>query len=376
MTNIQLPAYLKSSTAPDITDRLGANLGTAAPPYVSIMGGRFTLVDSAGDTEAVTTVDPKTGVPFLDCAIIDAGDHASKIYFGQAFDPNAQAYSPPKCWSDNGVAPSVNCSEPQALTCAADPEGKHGCRLAVWGSAVSKVSGKGIPACGKYQKLALLIPGDEMVFLLRVPPNSLENLRAYNAKFKGQPFSVRDVVTRVSFEQQGIGTLTFYATPFDQGGGFIDEATAVQRNGVLTAKKTDALVGRGDVPRGGLLAGALALGAPPAHVPPVQLVNAVPFAEPHGAPLEPAAPAAITAATAATPTAATTPASANTARRRGRPAKTDSAPPAAQGEPVAPFRAAEPVAAPNGAAPPGQFGMAAAPEPNPELAAALKSVFG
>lgn len=369
MTNVQLPAYLQSSTAPAITDRLGANLGTAAVPYVSIMGGRFTLVDSSGDTEAVTTVNPKTGVPFIDCVIIDAGDHASKIYFGQAFDPNAQAYSPPKCWSDNGVAPSINCSEPQALSCTPDPEGKYGCKLAVWGSAVSKVSGKGIPACGKYQKLALLLPGDDIEFLLRVPPNSLENLRAYNAKFKGQPFSIRDVVTRVSFEQHGLGTLTFH------GVGWIDEATAVQRNGVLTAKKTDALVGRGDVPRTAAIAGPaapLALGAPPAHV-------VTPVAEverPLATSAQPAAaPALAAGAPATTPSAASAEASATPGRRRGRPPKADAVVTAnAAGEPVAPFRTAEPTAQ-NGATPPGQFGMAAAPEPNPELTAALKSVF-
>jgi hypothetical protein len=349
---MQLPDYLQNSNLPDFTDRLGANLGTGTPPYVSIQGQRFTLIDSVGDTEPVVTVDPKTGVPYLDCVIIDAGDHPSKIYFGHAFDPGAQSYSPPKCWSDNGVAPSVNCSEPQAVSCAADPTGVHGCKLAVWGSATSKVTGKGVPACGKYQKLALLIPGDDVEFLLRVPPNSLENLRAYNNKFKGHAFTVRDVVTRISFEAGGIGTLTF------SGLGFIDEATAKQRNEVLIAKKTDALVGRGDKPRVLAIAvqstgdqSPLALGAPPAHI----------ASSPASVPVETASPLAALRLP---------PAPASTGRRRGRPPK--EAAPAAETAPVAPFR--QP--AEGGQAPNGQFGMAPAVAPNQQLEAAIKSVFG
>jgi hypothetical protein len=358
---VNLPEYLKNTGLPDFTDRLGANLGTGTPPYVSIQGQRFTLIDSVGDTEPVVTVDPKTGVPYLDCVIIDAGDHPSKIYFGHAFDPGAQSYSPPKCWSDNGVAPSVNCSEPQAVSCAADPTGVNGCKLAVWGSATSKVTGKGVPACGKYQKLALLIPGDDVEFLLRVPPNSLENLRAYNNKFKGHAFTARDVITRVSFEAGGIGTLTF------SGLGFIDEATAKQRNEVLLAKKTDALVGRGDKPR--VLAVAvqstgdqspLALGAPPAHI----------ASSPVSVPVETASPLSAHPAATSGPVLATTTTAPSTGRRRGRPPK--EAAPAAETAPVAPFR--QP--AEGGQAPNGQFGMAPAVAPNQQLENAIKSVFG
>jgi hypothetical protein len=357
---MQLPIYLQNSNLPDFTDRLGANLGTGTPPYVSIQGQRFTLIDSVGDTEPVVTVDPKTGVPYLDCVIIDAGDHPSKIYFGHAFDPGAQSYSPPKCWSDNGVAPSVNCSEPQAFSCAADPTGVHGCKLAVWGSATSKVTGKGVPACGKYQKLALLIPGDDVEFLLRVPPNSLENLRAYNNKFKGHAFTARDVITRVSFEAGGIGTLTF------SGLGFIDEATAKQRNEVLLAKKTDALVGRGDKPRESVTSVNLpSLGGPA----PNAAVSVPTVSLPASVPVETASPlSAQPAVTSGPVTAPNT--TAPSGRRRGRPPK--EAAPAAETAPVAPFR--QP--AEGGQAPNGQFGMAPAVAPNPMLEAAIKSVFG
>jgi hypothetical protein len=371
---INLPAYLQNSNLPDFTDRLGANLGTRAQPYVSIEGDRLTLVDTNGDTEPVLTVDKQTGDPYLDCVIIDTCDHESKIYYGREYDPKAVSFSPPKCWSDNGVAPSVNCSEPQAKSCQPDPEGGpmgngHGCYWAMWGSGRAREGSKTVPpACGKYQKLALLIPGDDIQFLLRVPPNSLAPLAEYNSKFKGHSFTMRDVMTRISINNK---TLAF------KGLDFLTEELAKQRNEVLLAKKTDALVGRGDKPRVLAVAGQpaggqspLALGAPPAHI----------ASSPASVPVETTSPLSATNVAAAgtvippsAPSAANAEVPASTGaptRRRGRPPKVD--PAAVTGNPVAPFR--QP--AEGGQAPNGQFGMAPAVAPNPQLEAAIKSVFG
>lgn len=352
MNAVNLPAHLQGHATPDITDRLAGNLGVGSPPYISIMGNRLTLVDSAGDQEPVTTVDAKTGLPYLDACIADVGDHPSKIYYGKPFDPNATGYSPPDCWSDNGIAPSINATVPQSPTCASCPK-------AVWGSATSKVSGKGIPACSKYQKLALVLPEDDVTFLLRVPPNSLENLRAYNAKFKGQNFSIRDVLTRVSFEAGVLGTLTFVAT------GFIDEPTLKQRQAVLAAKGTDTLVGRGDRPHP--TAGQVAQQETQALPPPA--TSAV---------LPSTGTAPPQTSTAAAPTVSPSDGQAQPARRRRRTAAEMAAanapvqPPAADQQ--APFRPSNPPSADAG----GQgapFGMSPGVEPNPELSAALDSIF-
>jgi hypothetical protein len=359
----QLPAYLLNNDLPDFTDRLGALTGTRAPPTLSIEGDRLTLVDSASEEHPVLTRDAKTGDPYLDCCIIDAGDHASQVWYGRAYDPKSADRSPPACWSDNGVAPSINASNPQALSCAPDPEGKHGCKWACWGSGRAREGSTNVPpACTKYIKLALLIPGEPIQFLLRVPPASHVNLSAYQQRFRGQPIKMRDVLTRISINDK---TLSF------AGVGFIDEATARARNEVLLAKKTDVLVGRGDIPR----SGGQALPSPGAST---QAQIAAPTASsPASALVEAERPLPVS--TAATPAAATTPASesATPTRRRGRPPKSEPAvitQPA--GDPVAPFRQAAPEPASNGAAPAGQFGIAQAPEPNPELAAALKSMFG
>lgn len=357
----QLPAFLQNRLSKRLAENLIGNLGAGSPAYVSIQGNRFTLIDSVGDEEAVATYDPKIG-PYLDCVIIDANDHISKIYYGVAFDPNAASYGPPACFSDNGIAPSRNASEPQSPTCASCPK-------AIWGSATSKVSGKGIPACQTVQKLAIAIPGDDVVFLLRVPPNSLSNFREYDLKFRGQQTDISDVITRVSFELQGMGTLMFMAV------NYIDETFFAFREAILQEKKTDALIGRLDQPIQGLLT------APAPST--VQSVAAIPQ-NPQPPMMESAVAAgARTANAMAAPVVAEAPTGRRKRRTQAEMAAAAGAPqgqaemPLAQSgvassaPQMAPFRPAE---APQTAG--AQFGIGGGVAPNPELAAALGGLFG
>lgn len=323
----QLPAYLQNRQSKALADTIASNVGSGSPPYVSIMGNRFTLLDTVGDEIAVTTA--QNGIPYLDCVVIDALEHESKIYYAKPFDPNQQSWSPPDCWSDNGIAPSRNAGMPQSPSCGTCPK-------AVWGSATSRVSGKGIPACAKYQKLGLLIPGEEFPFLLRVPPNSLSNLRDYIQKFKGQAFDISDVVTRISFEPGGIGTLIFNAV------SVIDEATAQKREKLVSSKATDNLVGRGDLPREGLPAAPLS-----APVAATQLTQ-----------MAPPPPASSAPATIASP-------SEQPQQRRRRRATAEAL--SATSPVTAPF------AQPAGPAP--NFGVATPANPNAEITSMLDSLF-
>jgi hypothetical protein len=351
VTEHQLPAHLRDLPSRGLAARALANIGAGSPPIVSIMGNRFTLVDAVGSEEQVTTHDPKLGV-YLDCCVVDVGDHESKIYFGAAFDPNATSWPPPKCWSDNGVAPSRLAGEPQARTCTPDPTGQHGCRWAVWGSATSKVSGKGVPACGKYQKLALVPLGRESAFLLRVPPNSLSNLQAYFARFKGE-VGPEHVVTRVSFDPGTLGTLVFGAI------SYIDPPTADAVRKLVADKATDAMVGRGDQP---IAMAAVAL-------PPQEATRPLPAsaaADPASLPHQGSA-SATTAQTATT----TSPSDQPTRRRRRTAASDAQAPNGGQGT-QAPFRPSQPP----GSAAAGGFGMVEGQAPGEELDRELDTLFG
>ena len=376
---MNLPAHLQKYQTRDIGQTLSQNLGTAAPPYVSIAGNRFTLIDAAGNEMPVPTFDPAIGV-YLDACIIDSGDHISRTFYATKYDPSAAVFSPPDCWSDNGVGPSVSATHPQSPTCAACPN-------AVWGSATS-AQGKAIPACQMVQKVALLVPGfPQSIFLLRVPPNSHKHLRAYQETCKGSGVMIANVITRIYFDQTTQGTLLF------KGVNYIDEAVAQLRQAAWDEKKTDALVGRTDVARpAGTIAAPAAvqqIAAQPTAMPPAghQFLES-PLGVTGAAPFAAAPAAAFPAPTQAIPTgpapSAATAAEPQRRRRRTQAemaaqngaAQAQQAPAAAQAAPQAPFPHPGAPAAP--AAPAGQFGIAqgtpAAADPG--VAGMLDSFFG
>jgi hypothetical protein len=346
-----LPAYLLNRQPRGLAEAVISGLNTGAPPYVSIRGSRFKLVDAAGNEQPVQALH-------LDVVIVDANQHVSKVFYKDAYDPNATEYKPPTCFSDNGIGPSRQSVLPQHATCQACPHNQ-------WGSDISKVSGKQTKACNDVKKLAVMVPGNRVVFLLRVPPASLKNLGAYVKSLAGQsvgdrPVDVADVVTRLSFDPDAVGILKFEPV------SWIDEPTAAAMSDIWAKKLTDDLVGRKDTP----------IDAMPAQPTPQQI------APPPSAP-----PPVPPAAAVASPAPQESPAP---ARRRGRPPKEEtqqvnqmppqqmqfgaSQMPADDGLDIPPFLKRDaPPPAPKASAPtPAQFGMQQPAAPNPELMAMLE----
>lgn len=375
-----LPAHLQGYQSRNLAATASANLGTATPPYLSIQGNRFTLIDSGSNEQAVGLMDPKLGLA-VDVVIIDINEHKSKTYYDKPFDPSAASYEAPACWSDNGVGPSRQAARPQAPTCADCPQ-------AVWGSKISAVSGKGVQACSDGQKVALLVPQSErpdMVFLLRIPPNSLKNFRAYAEKFRGQAVDMDAVVTRLSFEAAGVGTLVFTAI------SYIDAPTNDIRLKALEAKATDAMIGRLDAVRA-LPAPAAqpALAAPVQEtqqivVPPQPVPAVAPLGQalgsqqaplPSGMPLQQAPTTQPLAGGVAT----ASPSEAAPVRKRRTKAEMEAARMAEAGQQqvLPPQSAQAPFGQPAAPAPAqAPFGIAtAAPAPNSELMQALGGLFG
>jgi hypothetical protein len=259
MTQSGLPAYLQHYEAPDVGAALSANLGSAMPPHVSIAGNKFTLVDAANNELQGAWFDQAIGV-YIDACIVDVNNVKSRVYFAGAFDSNAEGVRP-DCFSDNGIGPSISANAPQGATCQPDPERKgYGCFWSVWGSKINQ-NGKKVPACSEKQKMALLIPGYNTLFLLAVPPNSHGPLREYTEHCKAHGVNMANLMTRIWFSPGEVGTLLF------RGLSYIDEPTAKLRQAAYVEKKTDALVGRNDVPR---TAGSI---APPQQPAPAQITS-------------------------------------------------------------------------------------------------------
>lgn len=355
--NAQLPAHLQRQSR-GVAQQVASLGGLGTPPYLSIRANAFTLIDSVGEERRITTVDQKGF--YLDIAIVDSNPIRSKIYWGKDYDPNST--DPPLCWSDNGMAPSRQATVPQHATCGACPHN-------VIGSATSKVSGKGIKACADMQKIAFVIPGDEkkMIFLLRVPPNSLKPLTKYMqsiAKYKvgDRDMDVTDIVTRLRFDPETLGTLVFEPI------GYIDAATAALQNEIWESKAADSIVGKDDVPRTGELPKP---NAPQQLQPPPQPQGERPFTS---------APPAGQAQPAFTPTTPAASPSEAAPKGRGRPRKqAEPAPPAtaaapAQGmPPMPPFLQRQPEEQQEQPKP--DFGIRPGAAPNADLKAALDKAF-
>jgi hypothetical protein len=243
-----LPAHLQGRQQRQLVDNALAGMSGALPPHISIGNNRFTLVDAAGGKKLIETLH-------LDCCIIDVADTLAKMYFEFDYEPGAD--DPPTCWSPNAIAPSRESVKMQARTCAE-------CQWNVRGSSTSKISNKPIKACRDEKWLAVLVPGIDMVFQLKVTPGSFKAWKAYVERCKSQGVDMSLLVTRVAFDTEGgkTGVLTF--APFN----WIDAQVADMRDKAWGAKATDALVGRGEPP--------VAIAAPSAQIIP-QALTPTPF---------------------------------------------------------------------------------------------------
>jgi hypothetical protein len=324
------PAYLGSVPTDDSLEKALATLGPSKFPYVSIKDSRFTLIDVTGNQMPI----PKLT---LDCVIIALNPNRSKVYFGGPYDPSSAL--PPICWSDNGIAPSVSASQPQSVQCDTCPHD-------AWGSAVSAL-GNDVKACADQRKLALYLPefSDQGLWLLRVPPNSLKNLKNYFLNFQKYQIKVWEVFTQISFEAGKVGTLTFTSP-----GQYIPETIAPTVVHMVTSHAADAMIGMLDRPRQGALPS-----------PNTQTTIAAPVAA-HPPP---------TSASFVQPAASTSPAQPATAPRKRGPRRQQREEAGASQQGIspqqAPFRPSE---APN-------FGISAdAPTPPAGLTEQLNSVFG
>lgn len=218
-------------------------LGVSQPRRISIEGGRFHLVDETGVETPAGAFDQAIGV-YIDLVVVDANQHPSKVFYEGAYDPGAAQFQPPDCFSDNGVAPSINSSRPQSQTCAA-------CNWNSWGSDVSLLSGKATKACADKKKLACIVGNDPKAYLLSIPPASLKFWRSYNEwiaqqQLAGRQADVSDLVTRVYFPEPN--KLAFRTV------GMITPELAAIENAIWANNATDAVVGRNDRPINGAMA--------------------------------------------------------------------------------------------------------------------------
>lgn len=215
--NAQLPAAFQTD-AKALANELSEGV-LAGFPILSFRGKVWRM--KKGEDE-IKLEDPTTGdpVPSIPVVLIAANNKLSKIYYPGTYEEGSN--EKPTCFSVGGVLPDSSVDSPIHTECAT-------CPMNVWGSKISP-NGKKIKACSDTRRLAVsFVDGPDglrekgaaaMVFLLRVPGASLQNLKIYGEKTLGErgwPFYA--VTTRVGFDaDSSYPQLTFRPTaPVDAG---------------------------------------------------------------------------------------------------------------------------------------------------------------
>lgn len=229
----QLPAHLAARQRPTMLAAAISGLSRTRGPHVSIADNRFTLVDGNGAEKPIQTL-------YVDLVVVDVNPHVSRLYYDPSKPYNKDDNTPPLCFSDNGIGASQQASEPQNTNCQLCPK-------SAWNSAVSKMTGKGIPACAQRKKLAVIAGGmGEMVFDLTVPPASLGNWLAYCNILAQRGLEPYDVYTRVEFESQGV--LKFSPAPIgDKGLCYVHEAVVTLTEKLWATKATEMATNKNDI---------------------------------------------------------------------------------------------------------------------------------
>lgn len=251
-----IPAHLAHLYQQPVAFNLGADvaagISSAAHNRISIKQSRWRLMDTQGNEQVLQTFN-------LDVLIVDANPHTSKMYYEGSYDPSAADNIAPRCWSDNGIAPSDRVSNPCAYVCAS-------CPMNVFGSKITP-AGKKARACADSKRLAVVLADnpDGIIYELRVPAASLTNMAQAIGDMVKRGVRAETLVWRLLFDPQAeFPKITF------QPLNWVNEAQMAAVARLMGTKETADLVNKDDRPMDGT-ARALQPAAAPAQLaaPPV-----------------------------------------------------------------------------------------------------------
>lgn len=209
--NVQIPAHLAarvgvpSALALSMTGGIGGSTNGGGFPRISIKGSRFRIIE--GDTE---TVLDQT---FLDVVVVGANPRLSKQWYAKAWTPDSEP-SAPDCFSQDGIGPDPESTDPQNDLCASCPQN-------AWGSKITP-QGQQIKACADQKRLAVVAADDASgpVYLLLVTPAALKGLNQYQKELSMRGIPPEIVKTKVSFDTDA----SFPKLKFSFA-GFLDQPT-------------------------------------------------------------------------------------------------------------------------------------------------------
>jgi len=161
---------------------------------VSIRGKVWRIKYQGNETTLMRT--PQEPMLSVEAVLVRGSASISKIFYEGQYTQGDDAA--PDCWSANGVTPASDAPKKQSATCASCPKN-------AWGSKITE-AGKKAKACADSRRMAIVPLGDidnesfGGPMLLRVPPASLGELAAFDAKMRAMGYPLFAIGVRISFD--------------------------------------------------------------------------------------------------------------------------------------------------------------------------------
>lgn len=189
----KLPAHILARMGQtDLGDNSALGVAFESITKLSTEGKRFTVIEKGKET---VINDPRTDEPAnsIQVVIVRANPNNNRSYYTTGFQKGIK--SRPACFSNDGVKPDAQSTDPQAKSCAVCPHNR-------FGSAIDQngMPGKG-KACTESKLLAVAAPDRlDRPMLLRVPPTSLKNLTFYGKLLAEKGVNFKLVATKIGFD--------------------------------------------------------------------------------------------------------------------------------------------------------------------------------
>lgn len=212
----QLPAHLQGQIGQADFDEFAGGV-TSGFPMITYRG-RVWRVKKGGE-EQIYLNQQQEAVQSIEIVFLKSNPVPSKVHYEDKYKEGDSG--PPRCWSAGGIKPDANVTDPIHPVCATCPNN-------VWGSKITE-AGKPARACSDVRRTAVAMawqlaeveagtrsPTDVDVFLLRVPPASLNPLKDYaEITLKPKGIAPYMLVTQVGFDNTvSYPKLTFKAFRF------------------------------------------------------------------------------------------------------------------------------------------------------------------
>jgi hypothetical protein len=180
--NTGVPAYFQPD---DFAENRAASSGTMGCPMIKLDQKTFCMA-VGGEKESM-------GVSF-NCIIVGVAELPSKAYFEDDFQPGVIVS--PRCAAANGKTPDSAVKDPLCDQCSR-------CSKNMFGSKISKFSGKKTTACGSKKRIVVFLPNaspDNKFFRLDIPVTSFKNFSLYSKTLSAAGLPLSGVATKISFD--------------------------------------------------------------------------------------------------------------------------------------------------------------------------------